>query len=129
MSNPVARSIDAAISIDGKVLAGQQDAILKQSAQAIDITNKINPEWQENLSGTKMWNINCNGCYVLNEESLEKLENAFLNNQTVEVSIIIGNYTYKGNAILVSFPLNTTFSQSVKYNINLLGTGELQRIK
>lgn len=123
------KSINTIISIGKKVLAGQQNAVLNQSSQAIDITNKIDPEWQESLAGTKMWNITCSGVYVMNADSLIALQEAFMTNTTVDVSIDLNGTQYIGSAIITNFPLNTTFSQELKYNLTLLGTGPLEKGK
>lgn len=123
------KSINTIISIGKKVLAGQQNAILNQSSQAIDITNKIDPEWQESLAGTKMWNITCSGVYVMNADSLTALQEAFMTNTAVDVSIDLNGTQYVGSAIITNFPLNTTFSQELKYNLTLLGTGPLEKGK
>lgn len=123
------KSINTIISIGKKVLAGQQNAVLNQSSQAIDITNKIDPEWQESLAGTKMWNITCSGVYVMNADSLTALQEAFMTNTAVDVSIDLNGTQYVGSAIITNFPLNTTFSQELKYNLTLLGTGPLEKGK
>lgn len=121
----VTKSIDVILSTEGKVLGGQQAASLSRTAKQIDITNKINSDWQEQLSGMKSWSINCSGSYLVNSESLELLESAFINNKTIDVLIKIGNKNYKGQAIITNFPLNSSFSQGLKYSISLLGTGAL----
>jgi predicted secreted protein len=53
------------------------------------------------------------------------LEDAFMNNKTVEVLISFGSTKLKGNAIITDFPLSSVFNKEFKYNIKLLGTGAL----
>ena len=124
MSN-VARSIDTVIRLDGLALGGQQGANLIRQTEAIDITNRINGEWSESLAGKKSWNIVCSGLYITNDRAFELLEDAFMNNKTVEVLISFGTTKLKGNAIITDFPLNSVFNREFKYNIKLLGTGAL----
>ena len=124
MSN-VARSIDTVIRLDGVALGGQQGANLIRQTEAIDITNRINGEWSESLAGKKSWNIVCSGLYITNDRAFELLEDAFMNNKTVEVLISFGTTKLKGNAIITDFPLNSVFNREFKYNIKLLGTGAL----
>lgn len=121
----ITKSIDVILSIAGKILGGQQAATLSRSATQIDITNQINGEWSNSLVGVKSWNINCSGTYLVDSESLESLEEAFMNNTAIDVLIKIGNKNYKGKAIITNFPLNSTFSQGLKYSISLLGQGAL----
>jgi predicted secreted protein len=124
MSN-VARSIDTVIRLNGVALGGQQGANLIRQTEAIDITNRINSEWAENLAGKKSWNIVCSGLYITNDRAFGLLEDAFMNNKTVEVLISFGATKLKGNAIITDFPLSSVFNKEFKYNIKLLGTGAL----
>ena len=124
MSN-VARSIDTVIRLNGVALGGQQGANLIRQTEAIDITNRIHGEWAESLAGKKSWNIVCSGLYITNDKAFALLEDAFMNNKTVEVLISFGGSKMKGNAIITDFPLNSVFNKEFKYNIKLLGTGAL----
>lgn len=121
----VGRSVDVVVSIDNYPLGGQQGASLMRQAQVINITNKINSEWAENLTGVKSWSVVCSGLYVVNDKSFSLLEDAFMNNKKVEVSINIGSQQLKGQAIITDFPLNAVFNKEFKYNLKLLGTGAL----
>ena len=124
MSN-VARSIDTIICLNGAVLGGQQGANLVRQTEAIDITNRINGEWSESLAGKKSWSIVWSGLYITNDKAFDLLEDAFMNNKTVEVVMSCGASKMKGNAIITDFPLSSVFNKEFKYNIRLLGTGAL----
>ena len=87
----VGRSVDVVVSLNNYPLGGQQGANFMRQAQVINITNKINSEWSENLSGTKSWSLSCSGLYVVNDKSFALLEDAFMNNKPVEVSINVGS--------------------------------------
>lgn len=123
--NNLVKSIDVIISVDNIPLGGQQGAVLERKAQIIDITNKINNEWSESIAGTKSWNITCQGLYVIDDEALQKLEDCFMDNKTVQVSFAIGNNKYSGSALLIDFPTSAIFNREFKYNLKLLGTGAL----
>ena len=121
----VGRSVDVVVSLNNYPLGGQQGANFMRQAQVINITNKINSEWSENLSGTKRWSLSCSGLYVVNDKSFALLEDAFMNNKPVEVSINVGSQQLKGNALITEFPLNAVFNKEFKYTLKLLGTGAL----
>lgn len=121
----VGRSVDVVIYLDNYPLGGQQGANLVRQAQVIDITNKINAEWSESLSGIKSWSIVCTGLYIVNDNSFALLEDAFMNNKPVEVSINVGSQQLKGKALITEFPLSAVFNKEFKYNLRLLGTGAL----
>lgn len=123
------KSIDVVLKIDNQVIGGQQNASLVRQSAVIDITNKINGEWSESLTGTKNWSINCGGLYLVNSKSLDLIEDAFLKNHPVEVSFTIGERKYNGSCLIVDFPLNTIFNNQFKYNMRLLGTGALNVLK
>lgn len=119
------RSVDVVIYLNNYPLGGQQGANLVRQAQVIDITNKINAEWSESLSGIKSWSIVCTGLYIVNDNSFALLEDAFMNNKPVEVSINVGSKQLKGKALITEFPLSAVFNKEFKYNLRLLGTGAL----
>lgn len=119
------RSVDVVIYLNNYPLGGQQGANLVRQAQVIDITNKINAEWSESLSGIKSWSIVCTGLYIVNDNSFALLEDAFMNNKPVEVSINVGSQQLKGKALITEFPLSAVFNKEFKYNLRLLGTGAL----
>lgn len=120
------KSVDVVLKIGGKPIGGQQNAVLTRQAEMIDITNKINGDWAEHLTGVKNWSLTCGGMYIIDAPGLELLENAFLNNQMVEVSFTIGNKVYEGNCLVVDFPLTAIYNTQFKYSIKLLGTGALE---
>ena len=122
----LAKSIDIILKINGKVIGGQQNAMLMRQAEMINITNRINGEWQESLAGVKSWSINCGGLYIIDAPGLALLEDAFYNNQKITVSFAIGNRQYEGECLIVDFPLNAVFNTQFKYSLKLLGTGALE---
>ena len=121
----VQKGIDIVLKINGKPVAGQQGATLHRSMSPIDITNKINGSWSDSLTGTRTWRITCNGLFVINAESLQMLEDAFMNNDSIEVSVDINGKNYFGQALITDYPLSAIFNAQFKYNISLLGVGEL----
>lgn len=122
------RSVDITLYIDGLPLGGQQSANLSRQSRLIDITNKINSEWEEVLGGTKSWSVVCSGIYVINDEALALLEDAFMNNKLITVSLNTGFQRLQGQALITDFPLSAVFDKEFKYTLNLLGTGPLERV-
>lgn len=124
----VAQGINVILYLDNKILGGQLNAQLNRSVNTIDITNKIEGDWEEYLPGAKTWNVSCSGIYLVNNEALNDLEKAFIDNKEITLKIQLNNITYEGKAILIDFPLNTIYDSQFKYTIKLLGTGELKRV-
>ena len=117
--------IDIVLKVNNKSIAGQLNATLSRSVASIDITNKINGDWKEHLGGTHTWRVKCSGLYILNAESLAILEDAFMNNDEIDVSIIYNGKNYFGRALITDYPLSSNYNAQFKYNLTLLGTGEL----
>ena len=91
LMNNVQSSVNIAVLVDNKLIGGQLGASLSRSASAIDITNKINGEWQNNLLGVKTWQITCNGLYIKDAAGFSALEDAFMNNNSIKVQMTIGD--------------------------------------
>jgi predicted secreted protein len=125
--NPAQKGIDVILYVNKEPVGGQTGATLNQSMTPIEITNKIKAEWAENMDGLKMWNIQCNGIYLANSNSLSLLEEAFMSNAGIEVEIIINDIHFKGTGLITNFPLTAVFDKQFKYNISILGTGPLER--
>lgn len=121
----IQKGIDVVLKVNGKPVAGQQGAILNRSMSPIDITNKITGDWNESLAGVRTWRVTCNGLFVINAEGLQALEDAFMNNTIIEISIAVNNKNYFGQALITDYPLSAIFNAQFKYNISLLGVGEL----
>ena len=119
------KGINIVLKVGEQVLAGQLGAKLIQSASPIDITNKITGQWEEHLYGIKTWQVECNGLYAKNANSYQMLQEAFRANQLIDVEIIMDEHRYVGKAMLTEFPLTAVYNDTFKYNVRLLGDGEL----
>lgn len=117
--------VDVVIYINNKPVAGQLNATLSQSLSQVDITNKINGTWSEYLPTIHNWRVSCQGMYVLNAESYTEIENAFRENDEVTVIVSFQGKNYFGQALIIDFPLSSTYNAQFKYSLSLLGTGQL----
>ena len=126
MNKPMNRGIDIILSVDNNKLGGQLDATLNRSMTPINITNKINGEWETSLSGTKTWNIYCEGLVVKNEQAFKELENSFNAGTAVDVELTDGNVSYSGRALITDFPVSAPYNTNFSYTITLLGISELE---
>ena len=117
--------VDVILKINGVPVAGQLGANLMRSMSPINITNKINADWGDSLAGIKTWRVSCNGMFVVNANSLQMLEDAFMNNEEIDVSLRINGKNYFGRVLITDFPISSTYNAQFSYNVSLLGTGEL----
>lgn len=128
MKKQIQQGINVILKAGDKVIGGQESIQLDRKAEAIDITNKINGNWQENLSGLKTWSLSCSGVYLIDSEGYDLAEQAFLNNENIDVELQITGKKYVGEAIITAFPLSSGYSSQYKYNIKLLGNGALEQL-
>lgn len=125
--NNTQKGINVVLKCGEMVLAGQLNATLNQTMYPIEITNKIKGEWQENLGGIKQWSIVCDGMYVKSAETYDLLQTAFKNNSLIDVEVIMDTHRYVGKALLIEFPVISSYNSTSKYRVRLLGDGELAK--
>lgn len=119
------KGIDIAISINNQIIAGQKNAVLQQNTQILDISNQITKEWKRHIGGIKSWSVNCSGMVIKDQTSFNALENAYLNNSIIQVVVGDNDKKYMGNVIISSFPLSSSYDDTMLYNLVLQGTGGL----
>lgn len=122
---PSNRGLQILIYIDGEKVCGQKDAILNQTANFSDISNRIEKKWEKSIVAERSWNIKCNGLVIKNADSFKKMETAFLNGTPIAVVLMDDDKKFTGSALISSFPLTANYNDSFLYNITLMGTGEL----
>lgn len=123
---PTNRGLDTILYLDGKAVAGQQSAKLNRGMTPIDITNKINGEWTASIAGLRHWSIFCSGMFIKDDESFQKLEDAFNTGKKLTVRMANDDITYYGEGYITSFPVNASYSKEVTYQLNIKGTGPLE---
>lgn len=122
---PSNRGLQILIYIDGEKVCGQKDAILNQTANFSDISNRIEKKWEKSIVSERSWNIKCNGLVIKNADSFKKMETAFLNGTPIAIVLMDDDKKFTGKALISSFPLTANYNDSFLYNITLTGTGEL----
>lgn len=122
---PSNRGLQILIYINGEKVCGQKDAILNQTANFSDISNRIEKKWEKSIVAERSWNIKCNGLVIKNADSFKKMETAFLNGTPIAIVLMDDDKKFTGNALISSFPLTANYNDSFLYNITLTGTGEL----
>lgn len=123
---PSNHGVKAILTIDGTVVGGQKTAILNRTMTPINITNKINNEWQQNIAGTKNWSLTCGGIFIKGQEAFDLLEEAFYQGKEVTVRLSDDDREYTGKAVITSFPVTANYNDAFAYSLILLGTGPLE---
>lgn len=123
------RGLDILISVGDKPLCAQASCQLMRQTRTADISNKIDLDWDDFAVGSKSWSVSCSGAYVVNDEAMVELENAYINGLPVDVKFSKENVImFSGQAIITAFPLTATFNNDITYALTLQGKGELTRV-
>lgn len=122
---PPNRGYDAKVVIDEIEIGGQQNAALSQEVKIIDITNQIDGTWEDSIAGVKSWAVRCTGMSIKGESAFNKIKDAFNDGTKVDITLTDGNKTFKGKALISSFPIVANYNDTYVYNINFKGVGIL----
>ena len=88
-----------------KLLGGQRNSPLNMTSDEIDSSDKDTDGWGETLQGPKSWDISQENVYKVNDESVEVVKYAFLNN----IPLHLMRWDKAGNA-MIGFATVTEFS-------------------
>lgn len=122
------KGFDVLIKIGNVPVAAQINADLRRSATTSDISNLIALDWADSLVHLKNWSVDCRGAYVVDNEGMEALEEAFAEGADVELWIESPSLKYKGRAVITNFPIGAMFNQDMTYQLTFVGKGELTRV-
>jgi len=121
---PSERSYDIQISINGNIVGGQSNATVDQVMKPINITNKITGEWEKSIAGVRSWKVSCSGIKIKGAAAFTALQNAFNNGTEVVIEFTNGSTSFKGNALITSFPFVSEYSDALLYKVTFYGNGE-----
>lgn len=123
--NPAYASVRVLIYVNDVPIGGQTNAQLTRTMAPIEITNKINKNWQRNLAGMKSWNLSCNGLIIADSQGYDELKTAFMEGNPVTIKFANGDEILTGQGLIISFPVDINYKQEYTYNVRFVGTGEL----
>lgn len=123
------KGFDVLIMINDKPVGAQANASLRRAATTSDISNLIALDWADSLVHLKNWTVDCSGAYVVDDEGLVALEEAFAKGAEVELRIESPSLKYHGKAVITNFPIGADFNKEMTYNLSFVGKGELKRVR
>ena len=122
------KGFDVLIMVHGQPVGAQINADLRRTATTSDISNLIALDWSDNLVHLKSWTLDCRGAYVLNDDGLSELEEAFTRGAEVELSIKSPSIEFKGKATITNFPIGALFNKDMTYQLTFAGKGPLEKV-
>ncbi|QQK75155.1 phage major tail protein, TP901-1 family [Salicibibacter cibarius] len=115
---------------DKKFIGGQREATLNREKEEIDATHKLTAGWAYNLAGQGSWSIEMDGVMLEDDESLELLDDAFENDETIHVHWTNKSGTnYEGDAILTDYPIEAPMDDVMTYSMTFNGQGKYTKTR
>lgn len=109
------------------VCAGQENMDIDRTRAVNDTTTKDSyaagfKEYEADLAD---WKVSLDGAIELNDQGFDKLDDAFMNGDEINVRVKrINGKQYTGKGIITSFPISAP-REHAKYKIEIQGTGPL----
>lgn len=109
-------------------VAGQRGATLNRETDEVDVTSKDSNGWYEGMPTIRNWSIEAEGLLVQDDTAYARLEQAYMNNEIVQVQLITPSGTkYTGKAYITDFPIEAPYDDAATYSVTLQGTGPLTK--
>lgn len=107
------------------LVGGQRNSPLSMSGDEVDGSDKASGGWGENLQGTKTWSIEQEGVYKVNNEMLDALKYAFMEDIAVHIMRLdkYGN-AVKGWANITEFSDDNPHDDVATVTMTLSGIGK-----
>ena len=103
---------------------------VSRKADSIDASHKGTNGWKSTIPGLKEWSIDLETLLMPNEESLQLLEKAFLNDDLINIKIEYPNKAYMtGICSITELSMNTPHDDVATYKGSLNGVGPLSELK
>lgn len=111
-------------------IGGQRSGSLARKSDTIDASHKDSGGWKTTLQGLKEWSIDLETVLMPNEEGLNALESAFLNDQLVNIKFEYPDKSYiTGWASITELSLETPHDDLATYKGTLNGVGALSELQ
>lgn len=117
------------VSVDGTMIGGQQNATLNRSTNMIDTSSK-GSDFESVTPGLKNWSVDADGFVIEDDAAFQTLEQAWLNGTAIQIEMkseanVTQPTSYSGEVYIESFPIESSYSETAKYNLTFKGSGAL----
>lgn len=112
------------------LLGGQRSGDLSRKSDSIDASHKGSGGWKTTLPGLKEWSIDLETLLMTNDEGLKALEQAFLDDQLVNLKFEYPDKSYyTGWASCTELSVSAPHDDVATYKGSLNGVGPLSELK
>ena len=126
--------VDVLISVinesgEEQVIGGQRGATLNREVNTIDATHKQVAGWAYSIAGQGSWSVDTDGVLLADDTALDVLEEAFENKESVTIQWTNpGGKSYKGDAILTTYPIEAPMDDVMTYSMSFQGQGKYEKV-
>lgn len=112
------------------LIGGQRGGSLSRKADSIDASHKGSGGWKSTLQGLKEWSLDVDTLVMSNDEGLDALDRAFLDDQLVNIKFEYPDLSYvTGWASTTELSLDVPHDDVATYKGSLNGVGPLSELK
>ena len=109
---------------------GQRGGTLSRKADSIDASHKGSGGWKSTLQGLKEWSIDLDTLVMPNDEGLQVINQAFLDDQQINLKFEYPDKSYvTGWASITELSLEAPHDDVATYKGSLNGVGALSELK
>ena len=112
------------------LVGGQRGGTLSRKADSIDASHKGSGGWKSTLQGLKEWSIDLDTLVMPNDEGLQVINQAFLDDQQINLKFEYPDKSYvTGWASITELSLEAPHDDVATYKGSLNGVGPLSDLK
>lgn len=112
------------------LVGGQRGGTLSRKADSIDASHKGSGGWKSTLQGLKEWSIDLDTLVMPNDEGLQVINQAFLDDQQINLKFEYPDKSYvTGWASITELSLEAPHDDVATYKGSLNGVGALSELK
>ena len=112
------------------LIGGQRGGTLSRKADSIDASHKGSGGWKSTLQGLKEWSIDLDTLVMPNDEGLQVINQAFLDDQQINLKFEYPDKSYvTGWASITELSLEAPHDDVATYKGSLNGVGALSELK
>ena len=118
------------IGAEWLLVGGQRGGTLSRKADSIDASHKGSGGWKSTLQGLKEWSIDLDTLVMPNDEGLQVINQAFLDDQQINLKFEYPDKSYvTGWASITELSLEAPHDDVATYKGSLNGVGPLSDLK
>jgi len=106
-------------------VGGQKGATITPSISDIDVTDKDNDGWADNLAGIRSFEVEFDGFLIEDDAGYAEMKKGFWDRKDLHCQIITPAHTYTGKFRLTEMPVEAPVDDAVTVSFSLKNVGAI----